>query len=144
MPTSSLDLILTEETRPGHFNLACGEVSYVIEFRPDTDVTLGDLLRRLRPVLVGRLDPARQLGPAALLQAVGVRLWQALLPEAAPLEKREKLAERLRSETTPLRLSLLPGFLAALVTAISGRQFCGRAAAYGGFGLSAGCAQRPD
>ena len=58
MADSPFQLTLTAEDRPGRFTVANGSISYPIEFRPETDVVLGDLLRRLRPVLVGGSDPS--------------------------------------------------------------------------------------
>src|SRR5437764_14067947 len=106
MADSPLHLTLTEEDRPGRFTVANGAISYQIEFRPETDVVLGDLLRRLRPVLVGGSDPSRQLAPLALLREIGTRLWQELMPDTAPAELRETLVRELRVGMTPLLLGL--------------------------------------
>jgi tetratricopeptide (TPR) repeat protein len=101
-------LTLTTEQRPGRFTLTWDTGSYSLEFRPETDVTLGDLLRRLQPVLAGGRDSSEKLAPAELLQVVGTQLWQALFPATAPVDKREALAHELRTGTTPLHLALPP------------------------------------
>src|SRR6266571_2485940 len=106
MADSPLHLTLTAGDRPGRFMVANGAISYPIEFRPETDVVLGDLLRRLRPVLVGGSDPSGQLAPLALLREIGTRLWQALLPGTAPADLRETLVRELRTGMTPLLLGL--------------------------------------
>ncbi len=106
MADTSLHLVLTAEDRPGRFTLTSGTISYPIEFRPETDVVLGDLLRRLRPVLVGGSDPSRQLAPLALLCEIGTRLWQALLPGTAPADLHETLVRELHAGLTPLLLTL--------------------------------------
>src|SRR5436190_22169404 len=106
MADSPLHLTLTGEDRPGRFTVANGAISYPIEFRPETDVVLGDLLRRLRPVLVGGGDPSGKLVPLALLREIGTRLWHALLPGAAPEGLHETLVRELRSGVTPLLLTL--------------------------------------
>ncbi len=67
--------------------LTSGNVSYPIDFRPETDVSMGDLLRRLPPVLVGGKDPSGQLEPLDLLFEIGTRLWQALLTDTAPPDR---------------------------------------------------------
>jgi tetratricopeptide (TPR) repeat protein len=104
----TLTLTLTTEQRPGRFTLTWDTGSYSLEFRPETDVTLGDLLRRLQPVLAGGRDSSEKLAPAELLQVVGTQLWQALFPATAPVDKREALAHELRTGTTPLHLALPP------------------------------------
>ncbi len=106
MVDTPLQLTLTAGDRPGRFTVANGSISYPIEFRPETDVVLGDLLRRLRPVLVGGSDPSGQLAPLALLREIGTRLWQALLPGTAPADLRETLVRELRTGMTPLLLGL--------------------------------------
>src|SRR2546430_779213 len=113
MADSPLHLTLTAGERPGRFTVANGAISYSIEFRPETDVVLGDLLRRLRSVLVGGSDPSGQLAPLALLREIGTRLWQALLPGTAPADLRETLVRELRAGMTPLLLGL-PQKLATL------------------------------
>src|SRR5947209_19771093 len=113
MADIALHLVLAAEDRPGRFMLTSRTISYPIEFRPETDVVLGDLLRRLRPVLVGGSDPSGQLAPLALLREIGTRLWQALLPGAAPADLHETLARELRAGMTPLLLGL-PQNLATL------------------------------
>src|SRR3712207_5175470 len=97
MAAAPLDLALTPSDRPGRFIVTCGSVSYPIEFRPELDVALGDLLRRLQPVLVGGADPAQQLDPITLLRGVGTRLWQAIIPDAVPAPNRDALTRELRS-----------------------------------------------
>src|SRR6266568_2614144 len=106
MVDTPLQLTLTAGDRPGRFTVANGSISYRIEFRPETDVVLGDLLRRLRPILVGGSDPSGQLAPLALLREIGTRLWQALLPGSAPADLRGTLARELRAGMTPLLLGL--------------------------------------
>src|SRR5258708_10004642 len=86
MTSSALHLTLIAEKRPGYFTLTNDTDSYPVEFHPET---LSDLLRRLRPVLVGGSDPSRQLAPLALLREIGTRLWQALLPHSTPAAVRD-------------------------------------------------------
>ncbi|HEU4322911.1 MAG TPA: tetratricopeptide repeat protein [Roseiflexaceae bacterium] len=106
--TTPSPLTLTAATRPGQWQLTLGATSYPIMLRPEQDVGLGDLLRRLPAVLVGGRDSARQLAPDELLRAVGVRLWEALCPADAPAEARAALAGQLRQDGTPLLLDLPP------------------------------------
>ncbi len=107
MPEPALEVNITAIVHhPGHFTLTCGSVMYPIEFRPEMDVTLGDLLRRLRPILVGGSDPSEQLTPLALLREIGIRLWRALLPDTAPSGMCEVLVRDLRVGITPLLLTL--------------------------------------
>src|SRR6266571_2447676 len=106
MVDTPFHLVLTSADRPGRFMLTSGTISYPIEFRPETDVVLGELLRRLRLVLVGGSDPSGQLAPLALLREIGTRLWQALLPGTAPSDLRETLGQNLRAGMTPLLLGL--------------------------------------
>ena len=113
MVDSPLRLVLTAEQRTGRYLLTCGKVSYPIEFRPETDVSLGDLLRRLPPILVGGQDPSDQLEPLDLLREIGTRLWQALLPDSAPSEACLELAQDLRTDLTSFLLSF-PQALAIL------------------------------
>ena len=114
MVDSPLLVVLTAEQRPGRYVLTSGNVSYAIDFRPETDVTLGDLLRRLPPVLVGGKDPSGKFDPLDLLREIGTRLWKELLPETAPAETREELIRELRTGMTPLLLTL-PQNLAVLL-----------------------------
>src|SRR5689334_2161016 len=108
----AITLTLTPGARVGTFELTCAAISYSIELRPETDVALGDFLRRLPPVLVGGDDPSSQLGPVDLLRAVGTRLWRTLVSDQAPTEARDALARLLRADT-PLLLEL-PSTLAIL------------------------------
>jgi hypothetical protein len=62
-------------------------VSNPIDFRPESEVSLGDLLRSLPPILAGGKDPSDQLESLDLLFEIGTRLWQALLSDTAPPEK---------------------------------------------------------
>ena len=84
MAESPLHLVLTAKQLPGRYTLTSGNVNYPIDFRPETDVFLSDLLRRLPTILVGEKDPSAQLEPLDFLIEIGTRLWQALLPSAAP------------------------------------------------------------
>jgi hypothetical protein len=113
MADSPLHLVLTAEQRPGCFTLTSGNMSYPIDFRPETDVSLGDLLHRLPPVLVGGKDPSSQLEPLDLLFEIGTRLWQALFPDTADPEARLELVRELRIGMTPLLLTF-PQSLAIL------------------------------
>jgi hypothetical protein len=108
MTISSLTLILAPEQLPGRFILTWESINYSITFRPETDVMLGDLLRRLRPVFAGGRDLSGKQMPIELLHTVGVRLWKALLPDSAPTEQREVLEQELRMGTAPLLLTLPP------------------------------------
>ena len=59
MPSFTLDLTPDAE-RPGRFLLTCGQIRYPIELRPETDVALGELLRRLPQALAGGSGSSRQ------------------------------------------------------------------------------------
>ena len=110
MTSSALHLTLIAEKRPGYFTLTNGTDSYPLEFHPET---LSDLLRRIRPVLVGGSDPSRQLASPALLREIGTRLWQALLPDSTPASVRDTVIREVREGITPVLLTL-PQSLAAL------------------------------
>src|SRR5258708_38120969 len=110
MTSSALHLTLIAEKRPGYFTLTNDTDSYPVEFHPET---LSDLLRRLRPVLVGGSDPSRQLAPLALLREIGTRLWQALLPDSIPAAVRDTVMREARKGITPVLLTL-PQRLASL------------------------------
>src|SRR5262245_212915 len=101
-----MDLILAPGARSGTYLVTSDDSSYHIEFRPETDVVLGDLLRRLPAVLVGQPDPSHLLVPTELLHAIGTRLWQAILPDTAPSDARDQLRHALTDTTTTLRLTL--------------------------------------
>nr|MBA2392635.1 CHAT domain-containing protein [Ktedonobacteraceae bacterium] len=64
------------------------------------------LLRRLRIVLAGRDDPEGEFISLALMREIGIWLWKALLPESAPVQELDALAQALRTELTPLLLTL--------------------------------------
>jgi tetratricopeptide (TPR) repeat protein len=113
MSDSSLRLTLAAQDRPGRFTLSSGLAHYSFEFRPETDVTLSDLVRRLHPILIGGHDPSGNLSPFTLFREIGTRLWRALLPDTAPVEMREALTRELRTGITPLLLTL-PHQLATL------------------------------
>jgi len=107
MPENSLEVRLeATDQRPGHFLLTCNSVQYPLTLNPEVHVTFSNWLRRLRSVLVGRNDPAGELTPEALLRNVGTWLWQALLPESAPVQQRDTLVRALRSGHSPLLLTL--------------------------------------
>jgi hypothetical protein len=89
MTTAPLHLTLTPEQTPDHYRLTSDVSSYALDLRPDA---LSDYLRRLRPVLVGGSDPLGALSPPDLLHEIGVRLWQALFPDTAPVDARDSLA----------------------------------------------------
>src|SRR5258708_15896089 len=110
MTSSALHLTLIAEKRPGYLTLTNGTDSYPVEFHPET---LSDLLRRLRPVLVGGSDPSRRLAPLALLREIGTRLWQALLPDSTPAAVCDTVMREVRKGITPVLLTL-PQSLAAL------------------------------
>ncbi len=76
---------------PAHFTLTFNSSQYSVTLNPETNVTFSDWLRRLHPVLIGQNDPAGQLAPQELLHNVGTWLWQALLPDNAPVLEREAL-----------------------------------------------------
>src|SRR5258708_27816510 len=80
IPSTTFTLAITPERRRGHYKLGWGMGSHSIVWHPETDVMLGDLLRRLRPVLVGGQDMSSQLLPNDLLHTLGIYLSQALLP----------------------------------------------------------------
>src|SRR6266536_1547751 len=98
---------------PAHFTLTFNSSQYSVTLNPETNVTFSDWLRRLHPVLIGQNDPAGQLAPQELLHNVGTWLWQALLPDNAPVLEREALTIALRTGRTPLLLTL-PEMLAGL------------------------------
>ena len=99
--------------RPGYFTLTCNSAQYPLTLNPEANITFSDWLRRLRPMLAGRNDPSGEFTPEALLRDVGMWLWQALLPDSAPAQQRNALAQALRSERSPLLLTL-PETLAGL------------------------------
>ena len=101
------------DQRSGQYTLTFDSLQYPITLNPERNVAVSEWLRRLRPVLVGDNDPARDRDPKELLRNVGTWLWQVLLPESAPAQKREALAQALRTGHTPLLLSL-PDTLAGL------------------------------
>jgi hypothetical protein len=107
MSTSTI-LSISSGVRAGLFNVSCGSIAYTVVFRPNMDVSLGDLLRHLQPVLVGGADPPDKLNPPTLLREVGERLWRALMPEHALGEQRVTLAQLLVNKTTPMLLALPP------------------------------------
>jgi hypothetical protein len=103
-----------EKERVGQFMLTAEAVSahYAMNLDPAASFEFSDALRRLGPALAGRRDPAGQLAPL-VMREVGVRLWQALLPNTAPAQERDALAQALRSGLSPLLLTL-PDTLGAL------------------------------
>src|SRR5262249_39544836 len=105
--STPVTLTLSDGSRPGLYLLTCAATTYSIEFRPETDVVLRDLLRRLPPVLVGGADPSGQLGPVELLRAVGTRLWRTLLFDGVPPDARRAIEKALQADT-PLLLALPP------------------------------------
>ena len=114
MPEQTLQVRLeAADHRPGQFTLTFNSSQYPVTLNPAANVTFSDWLRRLYPVLMGKNDPAKELAPQALLRHVGTWLWQALLPDGAPAQERDMLAQALRTGRTPLLL-MLPGALAGL------------------------------
>src|SRR6266566_171099 len=114
MPEQTLQVRLeAADHRPGQFTLTFNSSQYPVTLNPAANVTFSDWLRRLYPVLMGKNDPAKELAPQALLRHVGTWLWQALLPDGAPAQERDMLAQALRTGRTPLLLTL-PGALAGL------------------------------
>lgn len=105
---SCLSLTLVQDSVPGRFQLRCGAIEYMIEFLPEGDIALSDLLRRVRPVLVGGADPAGRLDPLVLLREVGTRLWRVLVPDSAPSTDGNALVRQLRDSAAPLCLILPP------------------------------------
>ena len=101
-------LTITPEARPGRYRVAWDAGAYEIDFRPETDVSLGDLLRRLPAALVGLPDSAGQFTPVELVDAVGAALWHALLPVDGPVAAVTALRQVLRTGTAPLLLALPP------------------------------------
>src|SRR5437899_109738 len=114
MPEKPLEVRLeATDQRPGHFTLTWNASRYPLTLNPEANVTFCDWLRRLHPVLVGKNDPSGELTPEALLRNVGTWLWRALLPESAPAQQRDTLAQALRSRRSPLLL-VLPETLTGL------------------------------
>src|SRR6266704_3489674 len=114
MPENPLEVRLeVADQRPNYFTLTCNSVQYPLTLNPEANVTFSDWLRRLRPVLAGHNDPSGELPTEGLLHDVGIWLWQALLPDSAPTQQRDSLAQALRSGRTPLLLTL-PETLAGL------------------------------
>ncbi|HAG99574.1 MAG TPA: hypothetical protein DCL75_12165 [Ktedonobacter sp.] len=107
MPEKPLEVRLeATEQRPGQFTLTFNSSQYALTLNPEANVTFNEWLRRLRPVLMGLPDPGGEPGPQTLLRNVGTWLWQALLPDGAPVEERDALAQALRTGRTPLLLEL--------------------------------------
>jgi hypothetical protein len=100
------------DQRRDQYTLSFDSSQYPVTLNPQA-ITFSEWLRRLRPVLSGRHDPARDIDPQDLLHNVGTWLWQALLPESVPAQEREALAHALRTGHTPLLLDL-PDTLAEL------------------------------
>ena len=114
MPEQPLRVSLEAMDRHlGQFTLTFNSSQYSITLRPETNVTFNEWLRRLYPVLAGQNDPSGLLSPQDLLRNVGTWLWQALLPDGAPAQERDTLAQALRTGRTPLLLAL-PDTLAGL------------------------------
>ena len=114
MPEKPLQVRLeATDQRPSQFTLTFNSSQYSLTLNPEANVTFSDWLRRLYPVLMGQNDPAKELAPQALLRHVGTWLWQALLPDEAPAQERDALAQALRIGRTPLLL-VLPNALAGL------------------------------
>ena len=107
MPEQPLRVSLeATDHRPGQFTLIFNSSQYSIMLNPETNVTFSEWLRRLQPVLTGQSDPAGEVAPQELLHNVGTWLWQALLPDGAPAQERDRLAQALRKGHTPLLLAL--------------------------------------
>ncbi|HLQ28444.1 MAG TPA: hypothetical protein VK140_04300 [Ktedonobacteraceae bacterium] len=114
MPEKPLQVrIEATDQHPGQFTLSFNSSQYPLTLNPDANVTFSDWLRRLQPVLAGQDDPSGELAPQALLRNVGTWLWQALLPDGAPVQERDELVQVLRTGHTPLLL-VLPDALAGL------------------------------
>ena len=114
MPEQPLRVSLEEiDHHPSQFTLIFNSSHYPITLNPETNVTFSDWLRRLQPVLTGQSDPAGEVAPQELLHDVGTWLWQALLPDGAPAQERDTLAQALRQGRTPVLLAL-PDALAGL------------------------------
>ena len=116
MQERSLEVYLEAESQHvGQFMLTAEAVSahYAVTLDPAASFALSDALRRLGPVLAGRGDPAGQMAPLDLMRDVGMRLWHYLLPDTAPAQEREALAQELRNGLSPLLLTL-PDVLAIL------------------------------
>ncbi|MFL5653956.1 MAG: CHAT domain-containing protein [Ktedonobacteraceae bacterium] len=107
MPKQPLQVRLeAADHRPGQFTLTFDSSQYPLILNPEANVTFSDWLRRLRTVLIGQKDPSGELAPQALLRNAGTWLWQALLPDGAPVQERDALAQALRTGCTPLLLEL--------------------------------------
>lgn len=107
MPEKPLEVRLeATKQRPDQFTLTFNSSQYAITLNPEANVTFSEWLRRLRPVLMGLPDPAGEPDPQTLLRNVGMWLWQALLPDGAPVEERDTLMQALRTGRTPLLLEL--------------------------------------
>lgn len=114
MSEKSLQLRLEgTNQRSGQYILTFESSLYPVMLNPEAHFTISDWLRRLRSVLAGQNDPAGSSNPHDLLQNVGTWLWQALLPERAPVQDRAALAQALRTGRSPLLLEL-PDTLAGL------------------------------
>jgi tetratricopeptide (TPR) repeat protein len=110
MATSSLTLTLTPKGRSDRFTLTGSMGSYNIAFSSDTVAWLRDLLHQLHSVLTARGD-TNNFSSSEIIRTIGIKLWQILLPDSAPIEMRKALEQELRRDASPLLL-VLPDDLA--------------------------------
>jgi CHAT domain len=114
MATSSLTLTLTPKGRSDRFTLTGEMITYSIKFQAEDEVVLRDLLKRLQQILTGSFESEEQLAPTSLMQEIGTRLWQVLMPNTATLKSRLAMERKLYNGSTHLRivtphnLTLLP------------------------------------
>ena len=113
MPDKAFQVRLqAADHRTGQYTLSFASSQYPVTLN-QANITFSEWLRRLRPVLSGGRDPAGDIDPQDLLRNVGTWLWRALLPDDAPTQEREALAQALHIGQTPLLLEL-PDTLAGL------------------------------
>ncbi|QBD76564.1 hypothetical protein EPA93_11350 [Ktedonosporobacter rubrisoli] len=86
------------------FTLPSASSQSALTLKAESDVVFHELYQRLLPVLMGHAHPAGALPPLELLPHGGT--WKALLPDAAPLQQREALAQAMRTGRFPLLLCL--------------------------------------
>jgi hypothetical protein len=76
MTTAPFTLILTPENRLGYFMLVGGTITYPVEFYFEADVVLPNLLHNFH---YGHTSE-EMLTPHLVMQEIGIKLWQALMP----------------------------------------------------------------
>src|SRR5258708_24923904 len=94
------------QNQPSQYRLSWNDGHYPLTLQLENSHTWSELLRHLPDVLLGIGDPSGKLTSSEFLRSIGERLWNALLPETAPAEARDGLVRALRTEATPLLLTV--------------------------------------